>query len=863
MPTDRPNPDKLLKALKSHEGGNLQIYFGYAAGVGKTYAMLSGARELKRQGIDVVVGYLEAHGRRETEALLEGLEVVPSKIVEVGGSKFRELDLDLILERRPTVVLVDEMAHTNATTSRHTKRWEDIQELLEAGIDVHTTLNVQHLESLNDIVAQITGVRVHETIPDAAFDRADEVTLVDITADELLKRFKSGKVYREGQAERAMGNYFKKTNLVALREIALRRTADRVHADVNRARLTANIRTVVPTHERLACLITPWDASALRATARLATQLQCPWLALDIESAARIAQFGAAQRDYEHCIELAGDLGGRLLRRRGIFRFLEVLQALREENITKLVLTRPRSYELPRWVENLIFHFVGIDIVWVNPIARRSVPEEKTPEARDEKAQLRAYLETTAMVGGAFVIAALMGAMHAPEANLTLVYLLAVIAAAVLHGEAASAYAALLTAVILSLGLSNFEFRLSWSNTQYLFNFGVSLLIGLLASQMTSRLKNQAEIARKEQELTEALYNFTTMLASSVGLHQIVATAQTHLQKILEREVVVLLPDANGDYRPLLQTEHTFEDDRSGWAIADWVAEHEQPAGRTTRTLPNARALYLPLMAAEGVVGVLAIGVKTQDTSRERQRFERFSHPLATKIESAQIAEKAEKLYWQAERERLRGDLFSSISQALKEPLASLAQKTAQICLVSQNGNALEAIRDESVRLQHIVDNFTQLTRFETGDLPLHAQRIDLSEFVKKELAQPPLQAQRISFQVDTRPLWVEIDPLLFSQVLSNILENALAYSTGKIYISTRANGSFAELLVEDEGEGIPEEQLERIFEKYYRLSARNRGAGLGLTVCRAIVEAHHGKLWAENRHEGGLRLLVQLLRSE
>ncbi len=880
MTGERPDPDRLLSSVENESSrkGKLRIYFGYAAGVGKSYAMLKGAHELKTQGVDIVVGYLEPHGRIETEELLQGLEQIAPK--EISQTSFRELDIDVVLKRNPSVVLVDEMAHTNADGSRHAKRWQDIDELLNAGINVHTTVNVQHLGSLNDIVAQITGIAVRETIPDSLFDKADEVTLVDITPDELLKRLKAGKVYRTAQAELALGNYFKKSNLVALREIALRRTAERVHADVDQARLTANIQTVFPTQERLACLIDSdsASASALRATARLSSIMQCPWRALAVDSARQITRLPGVEKKYQMNLQLAKELGGKIVNLAGVFRVSEVIRWARAENITKLIIARPKGFQLGKWFERFVLFFLAhdLDILWIHPSALS--PEEKfqRPETNVKKFSLRPYIETTGIVFFAFCVAAILGSLKAPEADLAVVYILGVIFAAVLHGEGASAWAAILSAFILSFGLTNFTWRVSWGNTQYLVDFGLSLAIGLLASQMTSRLKNQATSARRDREQTEALYNFTTVLAGSTGFHQIVATARAYLQKLFGRQVVIFLPDAQNNFHVLIKGSSFLEQDPAAVGVVSWVAQNNQPAGPGTQTLPQAHALYLPLRGSEQVIGVLAIA-RAKDSAApppDRAYYERFTLPLAAKIENARIAENAEQIYLQAERERVRGDLLSSVSQGLKTPLDVLSVTSASLLNDAMNDaegrlspmekrEMLSLIRDESQRLKRLVDNLTHLNRFESGRLPISLQKIELNEFVASEISK--LQRAKSSHKILLRPhpssIPALLDPLLFAQVIFNIVDNAVEYTPrgSSITIITTLVNNAPRLIIEDEGEGIPPEHLEKIFEKYYRLSSRSRGAGLGLTVCRAIVEAHGARLWAENKSPKGLRLVVEL----
>jgi two-component system sensor histidine kinase KdpD len=877
MTDERPSPDSLLIPANKEGStkGKLRVYFGYAAGVGKSYAMLKGAHELKAQHIDVVVGYLEAHGRAETEGLLLGLPQIPPMTVKSGSAAFKELDLDAVLKRNPQVVLIDELAHTNTEGCRHNKRWQDVNELLEAGISVYTTVNVQHLASLNDIVSRITGVSVRETVPDGVFDQADEVTLVDITPDELLKRFQSGKVYHGAQAELAVANFFKKSNLVALREIALRRTAERVHADVDLARLTSSIQTVIPTQERLCCLIDSDNASlsALRATARLASMSQCPWYALDVESSNQISRLPSEEKKYQVAAALVEELGGKTVRLSGVFRISEALRWARKENITKFLIARPAPWDIQHWLERTVFFLFGsdLDIIWVSGNPEKAGPVEKIPDAQ-KKFVLRPYIETTGIVLFTFLVAAVLGALKAPEANLTVIYLLGVILAAVIHGEGASAWAAFLSAFCLGFGLTNFTWRVSWENSQYLVDFGISLIIGLLASQMTSRLKTQAEIAQREREQTESLYNFTMALSEAMGLHQIAATTKTFLEKTFDREVVLLLPDDKNAFKPLLVESTTFMQSPNMLGVAEYVAQNGRPAGAWTQTLPKSRALYLPLTATSQTVGILVIAREKKSGEEPPPPpltyFERFTQPLAARIEGALVAENAEKIYWQAERERLRSDLLTSVSEGLKKPLSEIVQASEKLLIEeTRQGPGRTALmvdlHDEALRLHRSIDNLTHFMRSEHGELPVHTQRVELNRFVREETGK--IQKNRLSHEITIQtPLeatYVEIDPLLFSQVIFNIIDNAVEYTPtgGNILVKTAIENDTPRLIIEDDGPGIPEDQLEKIFEKYYRLSSRSRGAGLGLTVCRAIVEAHGARMWAENRSPQGLKLVVEL----
>jgi two-component system, OmpR family, sensor histidine kinase KdpD len=865
--TPRPNPDELLSAIAPQEGqarAHLRIYFGYAAGVGKTYAMLKGAHEAKAQGIDIVVGYFEPHGRPETETLLQGLEIIPSR--PPNGQTIAEMDIDAILARKPQLVMIDEMAHTNLPGSRHQKRWQDIEELLNAGIDVYTTLNVQHISSLSDLVAKATGVHTQETLPDAIFDRAQEVILVDLPPDELLKRIRLGKVYKGAQADRALSNYFKRSNLVALRELALRRTADRVHVDLRLARLSANLHAHAGTREQLACLLDsePATAELLRATARMAGALQCSWRAVFVESPRQLARTETAEERYTQYYRLAQELGGTVVHLSGSIRISEFLRWCRREGVSKVVSLKPKGYNPERWIERIILAFASAapDILWISTSTPQRTSSRHEPidtEATSRPLDWRKYLATTGIVLLAFIVSAMLSLLKTPEANLAVVYLLAVIISAIIYGKGASVWAACLSASILSFGLSSFEWRWGWENSQYLINFGVSLAIGLLASQITSRLKDQTEIARHERAHAEALYEFSSLLAAANSSAQVIAEAQEWLGKQWRAPVAILIPHPEGIHCPT-----PTEEIKPDLAVAAWVASNQQSAGQGTTTLPQSRAHYLPLLSQEEMVGVLAIAATP--TPAQAAAYLPFANALASRLESVQIAQRADQVYWQAERERLRSDLLGSISQGLRTPLevirACASANWQELSPIEQQ-EQLQTISAEAKRLEQLVQNMTHLTRYESGQLPLHTLRLGINEYLQGKLHEirELTRDRKVSLSPSPSELYAQLDPLLFAQVIFNLIENIVEHTpTGtaiRVYTQHQENSIL--MRIEDEGPGIPQEALEKIFEKYYRLSQGGRGPGLGLTVCRAIVEAHKGKLWAQNIPEGGLRINIRL----
>ncbi len=867
MDTNRPNPDKLLEAIApSQKSAQLKIFFGYAAGVGKSYAMLKAAHELKKQGIDVVVGYLEPHGRPETEVLLEGLEIIPSRKVEYAGASLLEFDLDAAVKRHPQVLLVDELPHTNAPGCRHTKRWQDIEEIMRAGISVYTTVNVQHLASLEDLIAQITGVQIRETVPDVIFDRADEVTLVDISPDDLLKRFKDGKIYKGAQVERALGNYFKKANLVALREIALRRTAERVHTDVDMARTTSNVQTIWATSEKLLCIVGPdaGSASAIRATARLAGALGAPWQAIVVEVPTVLWQSRWGEKQLRANTDLVESVGGKVVYRSATFPAWEILRYANENNFTKLVTHHSRFWSLTEWIDKFFYIFAptALDVLWIHP--RLGKKATTAPFSADEvaaqKASLnwKAYLSACGYVGIAFLLSAFLSLFFTvSEANVALLYLISVIVSAVVYGQGASVFAAFLTAVLLSFGLSSFTWRLSWGNVQYLLSFALTLGMGLMAAFATSRLKQQAELARNARKTAEDLYEFGIALSQANGLHQIIATAEKKLADIFGREFAVLVK-SGPSFQPIGSGKTVVHTSPTEWAVANYAATSGQPAGVGTQTLPRSKAFYLPLSGTEGVVGVLAIIGDEPIGLANQALVEKFSHTLSVRLETVLVAEDAQKIYWQAEKERLRSDLLTSVSENLKKPLERLSSAAAS--LANENNPSISDIQSEAARLERVVENLTQLARFENGKLPINRQPVEVASFLREALQSFVTTASH-PISVGSAAPRANFDPLLIGQVIFNLVENAVRYTPAgtPIEVSAKILESALEISVRDHGDGLPEDQLEKIFDKYYRLNTRTQGAGLGLTVCRAIVEAHGGRIWSQNAAPKGLQITLTL----
>jgi len=669
MPEQRTAVEEVVASLRAETPpsgrGRLKIFFGYAAGVGKTYDMLLAARAQKKAGADVAVGYVEPHGRPETEALLEGLEVLPARAAEYRGVTLREFDLDAAVARKPALVLVDELAHTNVPGSRHTKRWQDVDDLLAEGINVYTTLNVQHLETLNDAIAQITGVVVRETVPDAAFERADEVEIIDLPPDELLQRFAEGKVYVPAQARQAMQNFFQKANLIALRELALRQTADRVHAEVRTTARGREARRPWAAKERLLVCISPSPTSArvIRTARRVAAALQADWIAAFVEIPAREGMAETARQHLARHMRQAEQLGAETVVLSGQNVAEELVKFAQARNVTRIVVGkggRPRWYErfTGSLVEDLVRKSGDIEL---HVIRGREEPEQepaagKTPPRRQTPWQ--SYAKTAGVMAVCLVLAELESLAHLADANLVMVFLLGVLFVSVRYGRGPGIAASVAAVLLYDFFLVPPYYSFAVSDVQYLLTFGVMLVAALVISTLTARVRRQAEDARQRERRTEALYRLARQLAATSGRYQLVVTAQRELNELFGGDVGVFLPARSGALQlaPGIGLEDLVADSETDLAVARWVFDHGKVAGVGTDTLPSAKALYLPLTGPEGPVGVLGIRLP-QATERlltpdRRQLLEACAGQIAMALQRTTLSEQAQRILMQLDAGR-------------------------------------------------------------------------------------------------------------------------------------------------------------------------------------------------------------------
>jgi two-component system, OmpR family, sensor histidine kinase KdpD len=872
-PEPRPSPELLLQQANREGRGRLKIFLGAAPGVGKTYEMLTSARRRRLDGVDVVVGVVETHGRIETDLLTKGFEVIPKKRMLYRGQVMAEMDLDAILQRHPTLVLVDELAHTNVDGSRHPKRYMDVEELLAAGIDVYSTLNIQHLESVKDVVAKITHVVVRESVPDSILDRADEIEVVDITPEDLIQRLKEGKVYIPEQAERAIRNYFTEGNLTALRELALRRTAQRVDEQMLNYMQTHAIAGPWETSDRvLACISEDRGSAALvRYARRLADRLHAPWTVLYVETP-ETRQLSEADRDYiAECQRMAERLGGISVSIPAAERAHAVVNYAQTNNFTHIVISRTKR---PWWVD----------------LFRRSTVAQLIREARDINVHVMAdhsehapagrreprnFVQAQSFAAGwrqfagaaAWSVAALLAGLVLRQflgiANIALVFLTGVLASAVTYGLGPA-----LLACVLSVLAFNFFFIpplytftiADPENVIALISFAIVAVIG---SNLTARLRLQAITAQGRAKTTEDLYAFSRKLTGIVSLDDLLWATSFQIASMLRVRVVILLPEGETlTVRSGYPPEDILSD--ADIAAAKWSWQNNLAAGRGADTLPGAKRLFIPLRTGRGAVGVVGL-----DNDRpgpllspdQRRLLDSLAGQAALAIERIQLAADVDKSRMAMETEKLRSALLTSISHDLKTPLASiLGSATSLRSYRRQLDDAaqeelLRTIQEESERLQRFITNLLDMTRLESGAIAPNRQLIDVSDVVATALnrAVRILSGRHVMLDIASDVPMLRLDPVLLEQVLFNLVDNAAKYAPGNSDIRIRGwrEHNLVRLSVMDEGTGIPAADVERIFDKFYRVHATDRktaGTGLGLAVCRGFVEAMGGTITAGNR---------------
>ncbi|HKD26445.1 MAG TPA: sensor histidine kinase KdpD [Xanthobacteraceae bacterium] len=875
-PEQRPSPEALLEAARREERrvGKLRIFVGAAPGVGKTYEMLQSARARRKDGYDVVVGVVETHGRKETEALLEGLETVPRERVVYRGQLLEEMNLDAIIARHPQIVLVDELAHTNAPGSRHPKRYLDVEELLSQGIDVYTTVNIQHIESLNDVVAQITHVRVRETVPDSVFDRADAVELVDLPPDDLIQRLKEGKVYVPRQAERALEHFFSPANLTALRELALRRTADRVDEQLLTQMQAGAIPGPWAAGERiLVCISEDLRAAGLvRYAKRLADRLHGPWTALYVEGR-RSLQHTEEERDrIADTLRLAETLGGDAVTIASTERRIadEVIGYAESHNVTHIIIgksSRSRWFEivhgsvvheLVRRSGNISVHVIAGDAVDGEPIPKKTV---RTADGSDAFNPL-GYIVALAFVGVALGVAAAIQAwLHIQ--NVDLVFLTAVVGVAFRYGLLPS----LVASVAASLGYNFFFlppiYTFTITDPENVVAFIFFIVMAVLVSNAAARVRDHAVVAVSRARTTESLYAFSRKLAGAGTLDDVLWATAYQAALMLKVRVVLLLPENDAI---VVKAGYPPEDtlDEADLAAAKWAWQSNRAAGRGSETLPGAKRLFLPMHTGRGPVGVVGLDSDKSGpllTPDGRRLLDALMDQAGLAVERVRLVEDLDRAKRIVETDRLRSALLTSISHDLKTPLAGILGSASTLRGLSSaldehaKADLVATIIDEAERLNRFIANLLDMTRLESGAIVPNAALHDLGEIVGSALERTSkiLAQHRVEVDLAKDVPMVEIDPVLFEQVLFNLLDNAAKYAPlgTTVRIQSWRDRDSIGLQVLDEGEGILPGDLEQIFDKFYRarkIDQVRAGTGLGLAISRGFIEAMHGTISAANR---------------
>ncbi|WP_119255449.1 sensor histidine kinase [Shinella zoogloeoides] len=866
----RPSPDALLDRAERETRGRLKIFLGAAPGVGKTYEMLMSGRARQADGVDVVIGVVETHGRVETAALVEGFEVVARRKIEYRGQQLEEMDLDAILERRPALVLVDELAHTNVAGARHPKRYLDVEEILSRGIDVYSTLNIQHVESLNDVVAQITRIRVRETVPDSIIDRADDIEIIDITPDDLIKRLADGKVYVPKTAKRAIENYFSPGNLTALRELALRRTAQRVDDQLLNHMQAHAISGPWAAGERLLVCIDhgPKGASLVRYARRQADRLRAPWAALHLETP---QSAGLSEEDKDRLaanMRLAEQLGAETVTLPALAPSREIIAYANANNFTHIVVGRPERSGWRRfWQGNvtydLIRHAGDISVHVISGDARAEEPRRGVRSAEAlQPFRIRPYLLSVVFVALA-ILAGVALSQTLDVQNLALVFLMAVLAASVRGGLGAGLFASILGALAFNFFFLEprytFTVRDPESLVALFFYFGVALV----ASNLTAAVHRQAAAARQRARMTEDLYLFSRKLAGTGTLDDVLWATAFQIASMLKVRVVILLPEAGvvavkAGYPP----DDTLVD--ADIAAAKWAWEHNRPAGRGADTLPGARRLYLPMRTGREAVGVIGLDNDRQGpilAPEQRRLFDALSDQAALAIERVQLVSDVDGARLAAETDKLRAALLTSISHDLKTPLAAIMGsadmlKDLGVRLDEETRRELlSTVIDESERLNRFIANLLDMTRIGAGAMEPNYAWHFAGDIVGSALARAAkiVSHHRVEVHIpETLPM-LRVDPVLFEQVLFNLIDNAAKYAPDgtSIEIDGRQDGNTIMLSIKDEGPGIPSGDIERVFDSFYRVRKADQvraGTGLGLSICRGFVEAMGGTITAANR---------------
>lgn len=870
MSKSRPDPETLLQHAKEEDlrakRGRLKIYLGAAPGVGKTYTMLENAIAQRKKGIDIIVGIVESHGRKEIETLLKNFEVLPRQKVEYHGQTLYEFDLDSTLKRNPSIILIDEMAHNNVPGLRHNKRWQDIKEILDRGINVYTTLNVQHIESLNNIVTQIIHTRVNETVPDSMLDMADSVELVDLPPEDLLKRMQEGKVYIPQQAELAIEHFFRKGNLSALRELALRVTAERVGEQVLSYRKGKGIKFIWPTKEKLlVCVSSNQNATKLiRAARRMASSLQAEWIVVHIDTG-----FSKANRaNAINNLRLAEQLGAETKILHGINITQEIINLARDLNVTKIIVGKHRK----RWFEklfsknltdSLIKNSDEIDIYMIHEESQE-IKSLKHDAETEKTFSWKEYIICLSTIGIATALNFIF-LPYLPSTTIILVYIVAVTIIALLGKTGPSLLASILSVIACAYFLASNDNSFSLAKTPLFFTLFVMLLVTQIISQLTIIIRKQAIASRLLEKRTSTLHALSRQLATSRGVDKLLDIAVNYMANIFNSEVLALLATDSG-----LEVRSAYDAKLSlnskDFSVAQWVYDLGQIAGLGTDTLPFSDAIYVPLMTSQKPMGVLRIKPKEKGlfTPEQMHLLEACANQIALAIEVDRLHEQHKQLELESKTDRIRAALLETVSHDMRTPLVAAIGSASTLLELGNNldkqtiKRLSQNIIFELEQLNRLIHNFLQISYLEDTSVKLQKELYPLSDVIASALKISYAKSgkKHIHIMLPNNLPKIPLDKTLVEEVFVNLIDNAMKFTPAEsaINIAARLDNRYIVISIEDNGPGIMPDEINKLFEKFYRgrMLTTERGLGLGLSICRAIVNAHGGKIWAENRKEGG-----------
>ena len=890
----RPNPEELLRKIKAEEKdnkiGKLKIFFGYAAGVGKTYAMLDAAHDAKKIGVDVVVGYIEPHTRPETIALLDGLELIPNLDVKYKGIVLKEFDLDTALKRKPKLILVDELAHTNAVGLRHKKRYSDIEELLNAGIDVYTTVNVQHIESLNDVIASITNVVVKERVPDRFFNDAFEVELIDIEPSALIERLNSGKIYKENQAKKALNNFFTRENLLALRELALRETADRVNKEVSINKTYS--KNIYHTNEHiLVCLSSsPSNARVIRAAARMAEAFHAEFTALFVENISCKDLNPQNIEKLRENLKLAEELGASIETVYGDDIPYQVTEFAKLSGVSKIIIGRTRRSKRSRrlfkskigYVDRILELAPDIDI-YVIPDSEDIIDKEKY-NIKGKKLSNKDIASTIIILGLSVLIGYLLYERGFSEANIITVFILGVLLISnKTEGKIYGGIASLISVILFNFFFTEPRFSIDFNDPGYLVTFIIMLISALVTSTLTNKAKHQANVSAVIANRTNILLEASRELERTDNLEDIIITVQRQLNKFLRRSIIVYEVDNenikavyNYKFEDGSETNKSYisEEER---AVVTWVIKNRKRAGVSTDTLPGARAMYIPLIGQNKVMVVIAIVMEANEIvdNGEKSILEAMLNQISFAIEKYILNESKKKALMQAENERFKSTLLRAVSHDLRTPLTSISGSASSIL----NNNFSEDIKqklildiyDDSLWLINLVENLLSLSRLDEGNVKLKKEPQLIEEIIAESVQHVNRKISEYKFKTNISDefLMVNVDARLIIQVIINIIDNAIKYTKPgtEIKIDTFNKGKKVIVEISDNGEGISKEKQKCIFDMFFTINENRgdsrRGLGLGLSLCKSIINAHGGEIYIKNNIPHGTVIGFTLAKVE